>query len=258
MIGAFQRKDQERQRTAALQAASAPSHRLPSALRQPLGTPSRSKARRCAGFTFKELIVVLVLVPVLMVVGLLLPPRTKAKKKAQRINCVNNLKQIGTGFRLWAMDFGGTNELYPTQVSTNSGGAMELLVRGGVWPVFQVMSNELNMPKILICPADTRQAASGFEFLRNTNLSYFVSRDARQDFSDSLLTGDRNLDIASRPVPAGRLTLTTNQAFGWTTNQHIHAGNVGLADGSVQQLSKPRFQEFLRQQQLATNRIVIP
>jgi prepilin-type processing-associated H-X9-DG protein len=222
-------------------------------------TPLLLKHRRCAAFTFKELIVVLVLVPVLLVLtGLLLPPRTKAKKKAQRINCVNNLKQIGTGFRLWAIEFGGTNELHPTQISTNSGGAMELLVRQEVWPVFQVMSNELNTPKILICPADVRQVAPDFARLRNTNLSYFVSRDARQDSPGSLLTGDRNLEVAGRPVPAGRLTLTTNQATGWTTNQHNHAGNVGLADGSVQQVSNARFQVFLISQQVATNRLVIP
>jgi hypothetical protein len=222
---------------------------------QLLGMPLRPEARQCAGFTFKELIIVVVLVPVLLLVtGVLF----HAKPTAKAINCINNVKQIGCGFRLWAGDFGGANELYPAQISTNSGGAMELLAAGEVWPVFQAMSNDLATPKVLICPADTRKAAAGFGSLRNTNLSYFVSRDAGQVFPESVLIGDRNLEVVGAPVPASRLTLTTNQAFGWTTNQHIRAGNVGLADGSGQQMSNARFQDFLRQQQPATNRIVIP
>jgi prepilin-type processing-associated H-X9-DG protein len=246
MMGLFQRKDATAHRRRRLQIAP----------RQLLGTSSRSKGRRCAGFTFKELIVVLVLL--LVFGGLLLPLFNRAKRKAQRISCISNFKQIGTAFRLWAGDFGGTNELYSTQVSTNSGGAMEPLIRGEVWPVFQLMSNELNVTRVLICPADTRVAAPGFDRLRNTNLSYFLNRDAGQEVPETLLTGDRNLESAGRPVPAGQLTLTTNLPIGWTTKQHNLAGNVGFADGSVRQLSNEDLRDFLRRQQSPTNRIVIP
>ena len=74
----------------------------------------------------------------------------------------------------------------------------------------------------------------------------------------SLLTGDRNLEVAGRPVPAGRFTLRTNQLAGWTESFHNRCGNVGLGDGSAMQLSNARFREFLINQQVATNRLVIP
>jgi hypothetical protein len=217
-------------------------------------TLPRTSRRRA--FTLKELVIVIAATVVLA--GLLLPPLSSAKKKAPRINCINNLKVVGTAFRLWAGDFGGTNEFYPTQVSTNSGGAAELVQRGEVWPVFQVMSNELNTPKILRCPTDTRPVAANFSTLRNTNLSYFVGRDAGASQPNSLLTGDRNLEVAGRPVPVGRFTLRTNQLAGWTVSFHNRCGNVGLGDGSAMQLSNARFREFLINQQVATNRLVIP
>jgi hypothetical protein len=195
---------------------------------------------------------------VVLVVGLVLPKLSKTMHKAPRMNCVSNLKQIGTAFRLWAYDFGGKEALYPGQVSTNSHGAMELLARGEVWAVFQVMSYDLGTPRILVCPSDAREAATSFASLGNTNLSYFVSRDARQDLPDSVLAGDRNLEVAGRPVAVRQLPLTTNLLIGWTTNQHIRAGNVLLADGAMRQLSSAGFQRFLSHQPLATNRIVIP
>jgi type II secretory pathway pseudopilin PulG len=237
----------------ALSQTTARGSKLLGARRAPLACPA---GRRCAGFTFKELLIVIAVVVVLA--GFLLPALPAPKTKAQRIHCINNLRQVGTAFRLWAGDFGGTNGLYPTHVSTNSGGAMELLVRGEMWPMLQLMSNELQVTKLLTCPADIRQVAPDFASLRNTNLSYFVSRDAGASQPNRLLTGDRNLEVAGRPVPAGRFTLGTNQLAGWSESLHKRCGNVGLGDGSAMQLNNARFQEFLRQGQPATNGLVIP
>jgi hypothetical protein len=78
-------------------------------------------------------------------------PSSADRRKAQRLNCVNNLKQIDISFRLWIGDQG---DKYPTQVSTKYGGVMELAATGNVAAVFQVMSNELSTPKVLFCPAD--------------------------------------------------------------------------------------------------------
>ena len=37
---------------------------------------------------------------------MLLPALAAAKKKAQKINCINNLKQVGLAFRIWEGDNG--------------------------------------------------------------------------------------------------------------------------------------------------------
>jgi hypothetical protein len=77
---------------------------------------------------------------------------TEAKARAERIQCANNLKQIGLAFRIWG---GDNNDKYPTSLV--------------------VMSNELSTTKILVCPSDeARQpyAMLGFGKFQDSMTSY--------------------------------------------------------------------------------------
>lgn len=74
----------------------------------------------------------------------------KARARAEATACVNNLKQLGLAARLWANDNEG---LYP--------------------PDIVCMSNEMNTPKILVCPGDHgRQVAASFSSFTEANCSY--------------------------------------------------------------------------------------
>lgn len=115
---------------------------------------------------------------VAILAALLLPALAHAKQKAQDINCVNNLKMAGLAFRVWAGDH---DDQYPFNVSTNKGGTLELCNEGedgldrNSWIHFQVMSNELAVPKILVCPGDASKAAAGdFNHLSAANVTYLV------------------------------------------------------------------------------------
>ncbi|HEY5041562.1 MAG TPA: type II secretion system protein [Verrucomicrobiae bacterium] len=206
------------------------------------------------GFTLVMLLVVIAVLAVLA--AMLLPALAGAHDRARRINCVNNLKQCGLAFRIWEGDNG---DKYPMDVPKASGGTREFNTGADTFHHFLVMSNELSTPKILICPADTRTAAYNFSHLQNENVSYFVGLDAKDESPQRFLDGDRNLTADNEPEK-GILKLVSGQRVSWTSTMHVNQDNVGLADGSVQQLSNSGLQNALQNSGTATNvwRISLP
>jgi len=199
----------------------------------------------------------LVVIAVLAILAaMLLPALAGAHDRARRIQCVNNLKQCGLAFRIWEGDNG---DKYPMDVPMAKGGTKEFTTGADTFRHFQVMSNELSTPKILVCPADTRVAAINFVHLKNENVSYFVGLEANDANPQRFLDGDRNITGESDPEN-GILKLVPGQRVSWTQDIHVNQGNLGLSDGSVQQYSNSGLREALKNSGDPTNtwRISLP
>jgi prepilin-type N-terminal cleavage/methylation domain-containing protein/prepilin-type processing-associated H-X9-DG protein len=181
-------------------------------------------------FTLVEMLVVIVVLAVL--VAMILPALTAAKRKGGP-NCINNLKQMGLSFRLWEGDNG---DKYPMEISMTNADVMKLIANGNAYVFWQMMSNQLSTPKILHCPEDTKHiAATDFSIgFSDANISYFFGLDTSENNPQALLAGDDNFAVNGKPVRPGILNLSTNAPVTWTKERHNGAGNIGLADGSVQ------------------------
>jgi len=209
--------------------------------------------KRERGLTLIEVLIVIVVV-VFIAALYVLPPLAHSEVRPLRIQCVNNLKQCGLATRVWEGDNG---DKYPPQVSVTNGGSMELTTGPNAWRTFQVMSNELSTPKVVICPADSRSAATNFTAFYNSNVSFFVGVDANEANAAGMLYGDHNI-TNGMPIRNGILTLTTNRPSGWTSDIHNKAGNIALADGSVQMLSSAGLQAIVAHTGMQTNRLLMP
>jgi prepilin-type processing-associated H-X9-DG protein len=219
------------------------------------GMKLRLSKQRTAAMTLFEVGVV---VAILMLGVAVLLPVISNSGRSRGINCVSNLKQDGIAFRLWEAD---NNDKYPMLVSMTNGGAMEMIATGNVAACFRVMSNELSTPKVLFCPEDTRRtwAASFSAGFNNSNVSYFVGLDVTDETNPRmLLSGDDHFTIGGAPVKPGVLELLTNTPVAWTKARHKLAGNIGFADGSVQQVTSNSLPEALQQTGVVTNRLAIP
>jgi prepilin-type N-terminal cleavage/methylation domain-containing protein len=213
------------------------------------------QTNRNRAMTLLEILVVCAVLAVL--IAILLPAMLHPKATGMQINCVNNLKQTALACRVWE---GDNSDRYPPFVSVTNGGSMEFVNTPNLWRHFQVMSNELSTPKVLICPQDpARFAATNFTFMSNSNISFFFGVDADEVHPQMLLNGDRNITNGTA-LKNSMLDLTVNRPAGWTSEIHHEVGNLVLSDGSVQQVSKTSLQTAVVNANagLATNRLQMP
>ena len=240
---------------------------------QQISVNSTAHTRGAAAFTRRDLVAVMAAVVVLAL--LLVPALQRSYQKSMRITCVNNLKTIGTAYRIWANDNG---DQYPAFAPQTNGGWRDLLYLTNAsiyaWTNYVTMANELaQSPLTLVCPSDERRPANTFSnHFANTNVSYFVGVNANDTYPQSLLGGDRNMggypstgpstttvgygasgseaDIicsqGSTLYPNVYVNGSSQGAAFWSTAMHsagnaTGAGNILLGDGSSQQVSSGAF-----------------
>jgi hypothetical protein len=90
--------------------------------------------------------------------------------------CLKNLLQIGLRFHMWSIDHGN---LFPFNVGSGSGGSREFCAEDANGfdtnaPIhFEILSNELKFPQVLVCPGDpSKRAAASFGNLGQNNVTY--------------------------------------------------------------------------------------
>jgi len=193
------------------------------------------------GFTKWDLLICLATV-IMLRVALPILPFHGHRCGSARINCVSNLKQVGLGFRMWSNDHG---ERFPWQLPAAEGGTREFALSPYAALHFTLVSNEFNSPKILTCPTDTNRTRTGSWDVPLSGLSYFAGIDASETNAASLLSGDRNISTNSSIV-AGLLAVPDPAGVHWSGDIHKHAGNIGFADGSVQQVNTERLRKALQ------------
>ncbi len=226
------------------------------------------------GFTQVELIVVIVIVLILMIgavgAGMLLPALAKAKAKAQRISCVNNLKQVGIATRIYATD---NQDRFPWQVPTiETGPDGEEVMTGGTaeylasskyketWKHWQALSNMIGNPKVLRCPRDkNRNQVVSFSDSSfggengNLSYSYFIGKGADEAKPNNILSGDRNImfgtynnddDNEGQHIKFGK-KFSAKKSPLWTRSLHENQGDLLLSDSSCQQASSQKLAQYM-------------
>jgi prepilin-type N-terminal cleavage/methylation domain-containing protein len=177
------------------------------------------RKRKIGAFTLIELLVVIAIIAILA--SMLLPALARAKQKAQRIQCINNLKQVGTAYRIWSNDNG---DKFPAQQTVSLGGWEDYVdtytgttIGSMTYYNYTLMQNEMGQsPKVVLCPSDDRNANTNFYgpgaygitpstvgggvalqatsgTFNNMFLSYWVGVGANDTYPQALLGGDRNL-----------------------------------------------------------------
>jgi len=177
--------------------------------------------------------------------GLLLPALGRAKEKAKRVTCANNLKQIGLGMRLWADN---NNGKYPWRVPQSEGGGMPNGTGNArVNLQLAIVSNELVSTEILVCPNDIRRvSAQNFSSLALVNISYALANEADERRPRMILATDRNMsgfDFTGLPDNINCFILSSGSSGAATAKWRkgsCHGANSGLVvlgDNSVEQLN---------------------
>jgi len=209
----------------------------------------KSIARSARGFTLLELLVVIAIIAILA--SLLLPALSAAKSKAQRISCINNLKQLALCSQMYAADNDGKLAENPpphlgrpawvTGDMKNAADAPNtMLIRPGKF--FPYASQE----RLYHCPADSFRI-SGVDRVRSYAMNSWMGNRDQHGFrtfvNESDLATSRPaalwvlLDEHEASIDDGRFLVTMDDArpfASFPALRHDRGFALNFADGHTE------------------------
>jgi prepilin-type N-terminal cleavage/methylation domain-containing protein len=228
-------------------------------------------------FTLIELLVVIAIIAILA--ALLLPALAGAKKKAQNITCLNNMKQWALGFKLYADDNG---DGVPEEGNTSASIADTVLSRNGTEAWYNSIPTLLGLPTLVylyktgnaplpgsqtifscpVCPEPDTSYSNPLKFTKaffmyaensricvNYNTRYTaagVPTGVQQTkFSAIKLPTDTILIAEQDPHTATNITSSSVTTGYYAVARHGYGkvGNFAMADGSFR---SARTNDFMR------------
>ncbi|HEV2330449.1 MAG TPA: hypothetical protein VGY56_16830 [Verrucomicrobiae bacterium] len=226
-----------------------------------------SREQKKQGLTRIDVLVVVVTV-VTLLFATAVPILVAAHRRAERINCIANLRQLGGALSPLEDEIGITNDnrsAHGPWMSLLETNAQTVGLNAGQVAWINAMkgcSNALTSSKILQCPADKETPITTGPTGLKIRISYYLNLDANEGYPQQIMAGDDNLSIGGVPIKPGIFELTSNAPVSWSDTRHIRVGNILLCDGSVDQVSSSSLQNAAAYSfpgtPYATNRVAIP
>ncbi len=177
-----------------------------------------------SSYTLLELLVTISVIAILA--GFLMPAFSRAKKRGNRIQCVNNLSQIGKALELYCQDNSG---FYPLNCTTRKETDPDRIL------LQDLLAKTLTDKTIFACPDEHEQ-------LFETEGSSYVWNWLQIDTGGNSLAGKPKYDSGfSGEVPSSSFPLLSDAATYHGPEGKRWAINVLFADGHVETAEKIQF-----------------
>ncbi len=222
--------------------------------------------RSWRAFTLIELLVVIAIIAILA--ALLLPALAKAKAKAQNITCLNNMKQWGLGYRMYADDFGDQvpeegNTVLPIYDNVNKEAWYNVVApfikQPALVDLYNAVPRNPPLPGVHTIYSDPSCAQPNDTYAKppDKNRAFFMYGENGRICINRSNRGGSNTKLSTIPKPSDTILVAevdpnspqntgpaqSNVTGQYAVGRHDSRGNFAMADGSSR---SSRTNEFMR------------